>query len=138
MRTKITARRGTGVVEGGALASTSQSSGRQARSEPDAERLKPLRSSLSGRLPSELGDFNCSSCIVFILIDHVDIFSYKVTNREGWWMPILGTTSQPNPIAVSLTARRPKGGWEWFYAISILGIVLLFRVQRTTAADDEK
>ena len=40
-------------------------------------------------------------------------------------MPILGTTSQPIPIAVSLTARRLKGGREWFYSILILGIVLL-------------
>ena len=40
-------------------------------------------------------------------------------------MPILGTKPNPIQIAVSLIAKLPKGGREWFYAISILGIVLL-------------
>ena len=38
-----------------------------------------------------------------------------------YWAPI---PTQSN-IAVSMIARRPKGGREWFYANSILGIVLL-------------
>jgi len=54
-------------------------------------------------------------------------------------MPILGTKPNPIPIAaVSLIAKLPKGGREWFYAI-LFSVSLSFRVQRKTiAADNEK
>ena len=52
-------------------------------------------------------------------------------------MPILGTKPNPIQIAVSLIAKRPKGGREWFYAI-LFSVSFSFRVQRNDRSRQQK
>ena len=52
-------------------------------------------------------------------------------------MPILGTKPNPIQIAVSLIAKLPKGGREWFYAI-LFSVSFSFRVQRNDRSRQRK
>ena len=82
-------------------------------------RLKPLRSSLPGRLPPELGVFQLFVSNI-LRLDRSHRYILIINHKQGmvggclYWAPI---PTQSN-IAVSMIARRPMlsqkdlGGWE--------------------------